>query len=124
MARAARPAIPLLIFLVLAASPAVALRITLAEAEPSRLLHDGIEIPARGEEIHPAVSHDPHDQERRLGAHAALTLSQDRGLPDHVAVRLALVDVRLAQGGHAVAQHALGVGVHEPTGQPLPVIVG
>src|ERR1700682_6045149 len=72
---------------------AVADHDALAKAERARALDDDVEIAAGGEEIHAAVAHDAHDEERRLDPHRALRLAEQRGQPDQVAIGLALVDI-------------------------------
>jgi len=64
-----------------------------------------------------------NDQERGLRAHRALRLAEEGRQADQMAIGLALVDVGVAQRGHAVLQHALRVGPHETAGIALAMVV-
>src|SRR5260370_2427948 len=96
----------------------------LAEGQRGAVDDQDVDIAAGGEEVHRAVAHDADDEERGLGAHAAVGLAEDRGQADQVTVRLALVDARLAERRDPVTEHAPGVGVDDAHLQPLPVGAG
>src|SRR5476649_1652564 len=65
---------------------------------------DPVAVTAGREDIHRAVAHDAHDQERRLGLGDAVLLAQHHRQADDMTIALALVDVGLAQRRHAVLQ--------------------
>src|SRR5207248_10412599 len=85
----------------------------LAQPQRAALLHHRVEVAPSREQIHRPVAHDADDQEWRLRAGDLTLRADDCRQPDEVAVRLPLVDVGLAQRGHAIAQHAVAVGVDQ-----------
>src|SRR5476651_740728 len=78
-----------------------------------------VSIAAGGEDLHLAVAHDAHDQERRLDLGDAVRLAQHHGQSDDVAIALALVDVGGAQRRDAVLQHGARIGVHHAAFETL-----
>src|SRR5476651_1716581 len=72
-----------------------------------------VAIAAGGEDLHLAVAHDAHDQERRLDLGHAIRLAEYDRQADDVAIALALVDIGDAQCGDAVLQHGARIGVHQ-----------
>src|SRR4029079_50440 len=79
------------------------------EFQAFAFLDNLVEIASGGKEVHLSVPHDAHHEEWRFGR---LALAH-RGQADDVAVALALVDIGLAEPGHAVLGHRARSGADQ-----------